>query len=231
MSIGHPDYQDYAQWQGATLVNETISVPPGTTVLPAMLLSNFASLWLLLNASADGIQATVDFFADAALTIPVIGYSVISTAGCIPEVLIPAYGAYAVINLINSGALATNTTIYAQPMNAAVDRPTYAAPQNFIQAALTSVPASTTVTLLLPHVRPGDVSWYFDPADATGKLTMTIDAGNLVPGAVGHFLRKVGPVAEIDGTLDLPDIPIVMNIQNTDAAGPHSYRAALSTPN
>lgn len=221
---GHPDYQGYAQWRGATLYFGNFALVSGSPFFEQLNVTNFASLDLYVNAFAGaGFTVQVGYFNDAAATQFTGGYKfVFATPGTTLQTCLPNLGNYVQV-FISTGQAGTQTlSIGIGPNNTVATRPQYPLNTNVAEGVNITIPASTVFTAYLPYIIEGDGFALLNPRNGAATTVLLVEEmteANLVAGRLIDVPTLTGPVnlPFLSGTSQLR-----ININNTDTAG-HQY--------
>lgn len=228
MTIGYPDDQAYPSWTAPLIANFNAVVPASSLQnIYQGVVGNYASLHLHIGGNAPGLNTLLSWFPDSTFGAAFTQQSIWTTAVTAADLVVPLLSPYLKIDVQTALGGSGDVIVQATPINVPVARPTYQGGQNYIAQAITAVPLSTTASLFQATVQPGLAWFMFEPQDATGKLTVEIAIGAGVPSANNKVFHLAGATAEIDRLVVLPDVPVQVNIINTDGTAAHSYRAAL----
>lgn len=225
--IGTPDDQVQTNAAADPYANGSFAAPVGNTVIASGPCGSMPAISVLADTITSGVQVNFLFFSDPLFGNQTGAWTLNLGGSSISRAIGPILGNYFQVNLHNATAGAATVVVRATPVNVQVARVVNLSDQNYISSGLTSVPASGTVTLMLPQVQAGQCWFWFSPADATGHLTANVvaDAGYAAFG--GPAFIASNPVAEVDRILGLPDLPMGVSVVNNDGAAAHSFRLAL----
>lgn len=225
--FGTPDDQAYTNTAGSPFLNTAFPVPLAGTSMGPFACGSFNAAAIAAVALASGITVTFNYYADEALTEFTLSYSVKLGSVAKVRALAPAPGNWLDIQFTNGGAAAATVSISVTPVNVSVAALTYVPDQNYLSEPVTSVPASGSLQFFLPQVQPGPAWLWWQPQDTSGKLTVDLAADSGFPSWGGHDFLLAGATAEADKYLMLPDLPMQVQVTNTDASSSHSFRLTL----
>jgi hypothetical protein len=225
--MGFPDYQSYAQWRGNTFLDGQVTVPTTGLVEGPYLVNNYASVSITYVPQTGAVFLAAQFYQDEACTINTgsVGLDATSLSGI--DVVIPCYGNYLRFNFVNTTGSAITVDITVLPTNTPVPKPVFNGIQSYIITGLvTSAPSN--VDVYAPGVVcPGPAMLWFQPIDATGKLSVFIEGAVNSVESNKDIWGNGGPTGIITQALILPDIPITVSVTNTDGTTLHQYRLSL----
>lgn len=224
--MGHPDWQTYANWRSAPIIDDFEMFPPGTTSRGPFSLNNYQSLLMVVNTAADSCSINFRFFSDTTLANLVDTYQMSLALGTLQKAVLPVAGNVVFIDVQNLSGVTQNIGFVLTPVNIPVSTPVYYGPTNVISQLNTNLLASTTVDFQLPFTQPGLAHLFFNPRDNAGKLNFAVYAGS--PGARGSVVySNNGPIAGDQRLVALSDRPYFLEVINTDAAAAHRFDAVL----
>lgn len=223
MSIGTPDWQDYAQWQGVPLLNETFSVTTAAPATSEWVLGNWASLFISITGVSTGVAAGINYYTDETYTTSVATWAYVVTDGAPLQVNIPVLTPYITLQITTTQAGTVTGTVYVSPSNTQASPPLYPVHTSAIQELNQSLALSGTVTYMFPAVVSGTCYLMLNPRDTAAKLTATVQQLNEAntPNAT---LQQMDAAA---GSQTLPFTPVGKPFQilvtNIDSAAAHSF--------
>jgi len=224
--MGYPDFQTPVLWRGPILVNQTAW--PLTTVNPFSggdYVNNYNAVHIRVvpPGTNAGWQATLSFYTDSTLATFIGSYQWTGTAGQILSCSAPVLGDWVVLGVTTGVAGTQNTLIMMQAMNLPAAAVRYTAVGNAVEYVNQAVVASGSVNAQMPFVAEGPGYLYFSPRDATGKLTATVWRTGEGGGQITKIASISGPTTEQYLQFFGSNGPIVVFVNNADAAGPHSF--------
>lgn len=189
-------------------------------------LTGWPSTELLVTINGlSGLTVAVAYFPDTTLTSglglvnPQVTFPVALNAGL--HVLLPNLGAAARLTLTSPAG--TSVAAYWAPSQIQVARPSCPQAQTSVSDNNVSLPAASSVSRVLPWNIKGRGRLHFNPADATGKLNVTVRALNLDDTQAAEIYTNAGPVASVEADFVTDWASCGIFIRNTDGAAAHSY--------
>ena len=227
----YPDWQNFPTAQSDNLFPAANQVlPPGTYKTPVTPAVNWSSVTVLAHPVQGAGQVTIAHYADPAAAQPVGSdtWPVNSTTGLVVQTPLRARYVQVTLTVTSAGNMTAMT--WAALASAAADRISFPVGRQTATDLGRALAANGAATYTLGQICAGPALFYFKPADAAGKLTVTIrevdELGNLV-GPVADF---GAPTSLVQQTIVIPDKIMRVTVTNTDAAGPHTYDLALTVP-
>jgi hypothetical protein len=221
---GHPDDQAYASWRGPDFAAAggfpLSNANPFTT---QGFITNFASLALFCNISSPGgVQVSVNFYTDDTMAISVGGFSWAVPFGVLLHVIVPGLGNFVKVTITTTDLPVHNANIAVYPTNTPVAVAAYQGAGDYVQGFNVSVPASATVTALLPYVAGGAGYVFLADRNSTGHLTgrvVTVKAD----GTSQARLVDWNTLASFQSQeFAAPEQSIRVEVDNTDGAAAHT---------
>lgn len=142
---GFPDWQQYASWRGQTLLSSIVSPGAGgTTTAVTASVGNYASLRIILEGQANGVEVQM-FGGDSAISPNqwLINRWIVRTNTVIRTV-IPVLTSWVQIVVVSQAGLAGSVFIHVQPTNVASDKLHYFGHQNILNVENRAIAAAVT---------------------------------------------------------------------------------------
>lgn len=228
---------DYPDWQASPSTQSPNVFPaftqvltPGahpTAVIPVI---SYASLSLIIKASAGACKVSVTHYADPAGT-NVIGTDTWNCNATAPlTVRVPLRGPYIklTINVTSAGNLTATTWGVLQ--TAAADRISFPVASQQVFVPFTAAPINSTTTYTMPAIAAGRATWSFVPQDTTGKLNVYLQTVDELAGFIAIFSDRGNPTVIDNAVIEVPDALIQIIVVNQDLAATHSYALSLMIP-
>lgn len=197
MTIGHPDFQAYAQWRGAPIVsNPALGLGPGGINLGITPIGHYAALTVRVSSVNRNVTLTATFYADAGgvVTVSQVGFT-IQNGGTL-SVNVPALGPYVQVVVNNLGAAGGSMAIFVQPSNLPASKPGYIAQAGAgpLIWGSASVAASGSLTLTTAEVYAGQVGYFAGTSSGTAfhGTVNYFDSGALAFQTIAGFSGSVG---------------------------------------
>lgn len=227
--MGHPDGQNYAIWRGPDFfANPTFPLSASNPATGQGQITNFASVYISTFANnPGGISVVVQWFADAAMTLPVRAFGWSIPAGYGLACIIPAEGNFVQVKFTTTDVGATNSPITVLPTNTIVSQVRYIDVNNNNTNVLFSVPANATVTLPLHFVMAGKGHVYVQDVASSGKLAYAVAALNVAGAVIGNVIAVAQPIVQDFREFNVPEFALQLRITNTDAVNPHNASALI----
>jgi len=221
---GHPDYQEYAQWQGPNLAPAgTITFPPGiTTIIPVTPVTQFAGTQIRCLGTGGRFRLIIRYWLDAAGTVSMgsDGFSINTTTGLLWT--LHQNSPYFSIDLNNTGAGNATCVLWVNGTNIIAGRSFSPVVNNRFGATLLSVPASGNVQLTAPWIHSGWGWLSWTPQDSSAKLgaeVANVDEGGNV---VAHLIDNIQTAGTFTALFQTAPDPVAVFINNSDGALAHS---------
>lgn len=222
MSIGsdYPDYQGYPNFRGPDLdATESYPLSAANPFEAAGYVTNYASItFYVIPGSPAGANASITYYTDVTLTVPVGGFAWILPNNMALHVTVPVLGNYAVVNVNTVTVAADDAVIAAIPQSIYVTVPTYHSDQNYVGAFNASIPASTTDSFYLPYTASGRCSIHFQDLAASGKVSLFLWTSNAAGARQIRLFNSNNSAGIIDVSLNVPGVPLLVQVDNTDTS-------------
>lgn len=228
-SPGYPDYQAVANALSNNIfpaLNQVL--PNGHTTTPVVPVSNWQSLFLRVTSSAGQAIATVAFWEDLAGTLGIGTVTYRINPGSAIAAIIPLRAQYFSIDIQVTSAGSMTCTTHAAFMSRQVDQIRFPVTCPFVNDSAHSLAASTTIDYQVASIVAGRAQLMFNPADATGKLIVTVNACDQAGNIIYPVAEFGGPTGPLNTMLVVPDESLKLHIFNSDGAGPHVYDTSLT---
>lgn len=227
---GYPDGQSYAEWRGDVIADATPwSLSNATPFHAEANITEWSSVYVNIGTpGVSGCTVTVTFYTDETKAVQIVAPTWVLNQNTNLQCQIPAYGGYMAIDVTSVAAIAVSVNIFCLPDNLAVPSIRYVNLGNSVHATSVSIPASGTVTAFLPHVTEGPVVAWVHDRTGSAKLSWGIFLVN-VDGTLGDRVYfDSGPFTSDNIATLGGELPLAIQVQNTDAAGAHTcdYRMA-----
>lgn len=228
---GAPDWQDFTSTKSANLfTNFSITRAPGTYNTAIFPVVNWSSLALNVRVTAGQAIIQVTHYADQAGT-QIIGsdrWFIRPTHKL--TVITPLRGPYVQVTTQITGGVNTPLLQYCTFLSAFASKIDF--PVGFQSAGINgfTAPISSTAFYDIPSICAGAAQLKFIPSDAAGKLRLRIIATDETGGTLFSVADYGLPTTSLNVGLQVPDLPIVVQIDNTDAVAVHTYDVELIVP-
>jgi hypothetical protein len=227
----YPDWQAYPNAQSGNVFPAFAqTITPGVHLGQVVPATNWASITVIVHATAGACRVTVNHFADAAGTQQIDSdtWPVNTLTGL--TVRTPLRGQYVRIDLNVTSAGNLSATTWANFLSTASDRISFPVGQQNVSDFSHSLPASTAALYQTGQLCAGRALFFYNPHDTAGKTTVSIHAvdelGN--PGQLVAFFGA--PTALVQQLIEIPDLMVQVEIDNTDAVTAHVYDMSLTVP-
>lgn len=143
------------------------------------------------------------------------------------DILVPVMGQYFEVIVSNEDSITATASIYIAACNVPVSDITYPNIGSGDYQTTAKIAASTTETVYPQLMYAGSATVSFTPYDTSGKIAVTVQKIKY-DGTVLETAADLGqPTTATIQRISVPGDLVVLNLTNTDSAGPHSSRAAL----
>ncbi len=221
-SIGHPDWQTYANWRGPILYNSGLTLPAnGSGILFTDAVSHFASLYLEVIGITGGCILEASFGATAAtIRSSVVQAWVVQGASQL-SAMFPVLGNFVQISAVQAGSAGCTANVFAIATNTPVTGTIYQATGNGVAADNEAIAAGATNAHQLGWVTEGEAYVFLDPLGSAGGLNVTVWALNQSGAHVFPIARWNGVTTILNQSFRTINYPIALEITNTAGAVQH----------
>ena len=230
-SGGHPDWQTIVQSQ---TLNLFAALQPtygtGNTDTPVIPTGNYGSIQCLCQATGAGMQLSVHTYTDAAGVNEFAVDTLLLRQGGVVQPRFPIRGPFIRLRIFNNSGGSAAALTWAQLVSTATPTMTFPITSAIAGENSRNLAASGTLTYALVVMKPGLANFHFKPADATGKLNVSVFTTDEFSNPVLDIATFTGLVAEVNTQLVLPARPVSMQVINTDGAAAHTYSISLICP-
>jgi hypothetical protein len=226
--IGTPDwFRTFATSRTifARQIANSISSP---LTLPVLALANMENVGIYFQGIINPGQIIFQWFEDQALTLSLTTDVIEVIAGTSFDQTIPVKGPFATLQINPQGATPfTYTLIVYEAPHPAITQP-FATGNLLIEEDGVSVPATSTTTVTASRVYCGPISIIAYSVDAA---SFSVDVQAQRAGGAIHSLSRVDQVSpRTHHLLYTPAIPLVINMNNHDAAARQFYVFVTAKP-
>jgi hypothetical protein len=227
---GHPDGQNYAIWRGPSFAaSNAFSLSNSHPFTAQGQITNYASFVIYAApTNPGGTTVTVNFYTDSTQTISLGGFSWTLPGNSLLHVTVPGLGNFCTVSITTSDVASATMFVAVYPTNTPVEAPSYAGPGNFVQGFNVNVPASSTITAVLPYVSEGKGYIFIADHNSTGHLTGRIVTTNAAGGSVARLIDWNTLSSFQAQEFVCPATPIRLEVDNTDAAAAHTVNYFLA---
>lgn len=170
MTVGHPDFQSYAQWRGGAFIDQIALPCPGSGLaFGPFALSHYAGVSLFASCAGPRLVAQLAFSPDAAglNVLQTVGFTINGTSKV--TVNVPGLAPYVALNILNPGAVGTSVTLWLQPTNIPAQSPQFTTgplgePLAFASA---SVAASGGLSVVTADIYAGPITCFAGTSSGT----------------------------------------------------------------
>lgn len=227
---GHPDGQNYALWRGPNFIaNPTFPLSNSNPCIVAGQVTNYSSLMFNLQCNVvGGVSIAIAYFTDQAMTNQVFAQGWVLPQNGVLNVILPIAGNYVQLTVTTPTVAATNTPISLYPTNTPTHKRSYLTTGNVIQGFNVSVPASSTITALLPFLAAGHGYVFISDRASSGHLTGRVVTVGQNGNAIARLIDYNTLVATQAQLFIAPEYMIRIEVDNSDAAAAHNVNYYLS---
>lgn len=226
-----PDYQTYPNAQSDNLFTAfTQTLAPGLHSSPVLPALSWSSLMLIVSPSAGAAQVQINHFADAAGTLQVDAdkWPVNTLTNVVVRTPLRSKYVRVDITVTSAGSLTART--WANFLSATSDHISFPVAQQNVSDFNHSLPANGTALYQLGEICAGEALFFYNPKDAAGKNRVSIHAVDEL-GNSGQLIAYFGlPAAVVQQLIVVPDLMLVVEIDNTDGTAAHLYDFSLTVP-
>lgn len=226
--VGHPDWQEYANWRGQLTGNPTTLIPVGVNNFGPYVVTNYASLFLQFAPTSGNGQIIVHFYDDIAATNEIVHFTWDWYTGSTLQVLIPILGSVCVVEVDNDSGADVTASYFVETTNMVVTKLTYQPNPTVDERSGVTIAGGATVNVYTLALVGGPGTIYFDANTGYNKLSMVVSAvdHNQV---VQYGLWKVNiPATAVTQQLIFPQVPLQVRVVNTDPTNSYSYSWTLT---
>ena len=224
MPVGHPDYQDYANWRSTPILAESITVTSTSPVAVGAYITNYSSLHcgLFVNSGV-GVTVTVQFWKDDTQTYAVGAQQWVVTEGVGLNCVTPAMADYVVVTISTSEAGDQVCGTFFEPTNVAATSVLYIQTGNTVSEYDVSIGAGDSLTLLMPQVMEGSGYLAIESTETSSVSNVIVNqlGENGNPNARIAQSNDIG--ADFSTTFQTSVGPVQIIVENTGAAAFNYY--------
>ena len=226
-----PDFQNVTQQHNQVIVLETGSIPVGTSTLFSGASSAWASFQIRATTTVRGGVLTVNWFADAALTVGVgsDSWKINHLTGL--SAIYPVQAPFCKITFTNPSTAPASGTIYIVGTQLNAESTKYLVSSQFLVEQALSVPLSGDTTFFPSFLARGDATLTINPHDTAGKLRYELQITDNLFNLVGVLIGPLLPTGLTQVNFVVPDQPLALDILNTDATTAHVTDVTLVIAN
>lgn len=230
---GHPDFQAIVQASSGNLFGAfTTAFPVGVTNGPVIPVANWASLFFAIGPITGAGKIIVNHYADQAGAHLIGSDSWPANTSFNPVVSSPLRGQFVQLSFNNTSGAPMTCSTYATLQSVAQDRISFpiGTQQVFIRNRV--IPASGTDHYFMFRPCCGRAFYMLTDQGAGGFLFTNIDVVDELGNLLSRFYEPGLASPRINTLLEVPDTGQVrVEIDNSDAANPHTYDMSLIVPN
>jgi len=228
------DFHDWQTYANAQSDNQfpafTQTLTPGLHSTPVIPVLSWSSIVIIVHPSAGAAQVKLNHFVDQAATMQIDSDTWPVNSGINLVVRSPLRGKYIRVDITVTSAGALTAGTWAGLLSASSERISFPVSQQNVSDFNHSLAASATALYTTGEIAAGLATFYFNPRDTTGKLRCSLHAVDEL-GNSGQLIASFGtPTALVQQLIAVPDLPLQVEIDNTDSAAAHSYDFSLTIP-
>lgn len=227
----YPDWQTFPNAQSDNLFpSYTQTFTPGVhlgTVLPAL---SWSSVMIIAGPSAGAGKIQITHFANAAATESIDSDTWDINASTRIVVRTPLRGKFIRIDYDVTSAGNMTVQNWANFLSASSDRISFPVSTQNLSDFAHALAASGTALYNSGEIAAGQAQFYFKPYDATGKLNVVLHAVDELGNPSTLICDFGAPTAIVQELIMVPDMILQVEVDNTDAANPHTYDFSLTIP-
>lgn len=227
-SSGYPDFQSYASWRGTPANAAGSSSAPGTTLLGAFDMSNYASLAVVAQNTTGTAVLHVQWWTDSTMATFVDDATIPLNHNVTVNLVMPAEAPYVSVSVVvDAGPNATLNYILT-PTNLAENEVRFAGVCKQLAFIARTVPAASVDSLTSAYIIPGQALVSFVPGDTLGKLDVRVQSLDKTGNPASTLFMNKGAIAPFSQVIILPVAAVVLQIINNDGGAGHVYDCALT---
>ena len=226
--VGHPDWQEYANWRGLLAGNPTTLVPPGTNNFGPYVVTNYASLFLDFKPLSGKGQIFVTYYTDTTLNNEIDYFSWYWFTGSLLQVYVPNLGPVAVVDIENDSGANVTALFFVEPMNVPVAKLTYEQNPGVDARLGATIAGGATVNVYTLALVGGPAYIHFDANTGYNKLSMVISAVDYNQNVTSEYFKVNVPSGPVNASFIAPQAPLQVRVVNTDAVNSYTYSWTLA---
>jgi hypothetical protein len=228
---GHSDWQQIVNTSSPNLLSGPGTVfPVGHNKTPVIPCANWGSITAEIRPTAGTGVLIINHWLDSAGTLSAGNDAWRVNTNTAVNVRSPLRATYVQLDTLvtSAGAMTADAQAFFQSTTA--DRLSF--PVGFQGASdlAKTLAASASINYFPPFIASGRAWLWFNPNDASGKLSCVLygsDEKGIAFEVLAKLVTTTPPIAQL---LEVPDAPLILQVINGDGAAPHTFDISLTIP-